>query len=190
MAADKVPSIVISALSNNNERTVLSAILTSGTTTPPHYHTLFSETFALASGSLTLYTSPDGKEESLEAHELQIGESLTVPIGQLHTFKVGSTVTKITTTFEPGSLGFERAMLIMRGTQRDGTYQEFGVATEDNILFLAVLSELTNTNQVGAVKAHMDELYRTKGDEIAAKKEELLEKYATEEQLKRGTEDY
>ena len=78
----------------------------------------------------------------------------------------------------------------MRGTQRDGTYQEFGVATEDNILFLAVLSELTNTNQVGAVKAHMDELYRTKGDEIAAKKEELLEKYATEEQLKRGTEDY
>lgn len=188
--ADKVPSIVTSSLSNNNERTVLSAILAPGTTTPPHFHTLFSETFTLVSGTLTLYTSPDGKEESLKAHELQTGESLTVPIGQLHTFKVGNIETKTTTTFEPGNLGFERAMLIMRGTQRDGTYQEFGEATEDNMLFLAVLSDLTNTNQVGAVKAHVDELYKTKGDEIAAKKKELLEKYATEEQLRRGTEDY
>lgn len=188
--ADKVPSIVTSALSNNGERTVLSSILAPGATTPAHFHTLFAETFTLVSGSLTLYTSPDGKEESLQARELQAGESLTVPIGQLHMFKVGDVAANTTTTFEPGNLGFERAMLIMRGTQRDGTYQEFGVANEDNMMFLAILSELTNTNQVGAVKAHMDQLYAAKGKEIAAKKKELLEKYATEEQLQRGTEDY
>lgn len=188
--ADKVPSIATSALSNNNERTVLSAILGPGATTPPHYHNLFAETFTLVSGSLTISTSPDGKEESLKAHELQVGESVTVPIGQLHTFLVGDVEAKTLTTLEPGNLGFERAMLIMRGTQRDGTYQEFGVANEDNMLFLAVLSELTDTNQVGGVKAHMDQLYAAKGDAIASKKKELLEKYATEEHLKRGTEEY
>lgn len=190
MAADKVPSIVTSALSNNNERTVLSAVLGPGVTTPAHYHTEFAETFTLVKGTLSLFTSPDGKEETLKEHQLQIGESLTVPIGQVHTFKVGAEEATTTTTFEPGSLGFERAMLIMRGTQRDGTYQEFGTANEDSMLFLAVLSELTNTIQVGAVKEQMNELYKAKGDEIAAKKKELLEKYATDEQLKRGTEDY
>jgi quercetin dioxygenase-like cupin family protein len=190
MAADKVPSIVTSALSNNNQRTVLSAILGPGATTPPHYHTDFAETFSLVSGSLTLLTSPDGQEDTLQEHKLEVGESLTVPIGQVHTFKVGDVESKVTTTFEPGSLGFERAMLIMRGTQRDGTYQAFGEANENNMLFLAVLSELTNTNPVGATKAHIDALYEAKGAEIATKKKELLEKYATEEQLKRGTEDF
>ncbi|RFU33307.1 hypothetical protein B7463_g3024, partial [Scytalidium lignicola] len=189
MAADKVPSIVTSALSNHNERTVLSSVLAPGATTPAHYHTEFSETFTLKSGSLTIYTASDHSEKSLQPRELKIGESVTVPTGQLHTFKAGDVETKTTVTFEPGSLNFERAMLIMRGTQRDGTYQEFGIPTPENMVFLAVLGELTNTNQVGDVKVHMDALYAQKGDEIVAKKKELLGKYATEEQLKRGTED-
>lgn len=80
-------------------------------------------------------------------------------------------------------------MLIMRGTQRDGTYQAFGEPNENNMLFLAVLSELTNTKPVVAKKAHIGTLYEAKGAGIAAKRNEFVENYATEEQLKCGTED-
>ena len=41
--------------------------------------------------------------------------------------------------FEPGALDLERAMLIMRGTQRDGVYQDFSSQTVDNAIFMAIL---------------------------------------------------
>lgn len=47
MAADKVSE---SALSNNDKRTVLTAILAPGATTFSHYHTLFFDTFTLLKG--------------------------------------------------------------------------------------------------------------------------------------------
>lgn len=47
MSADKIPTIVESALSNNNTRTVLTGELAPGATTFPHFHILFSETFTL-----------------------------------------------------------------------------------------------------------------------------------------------
>ena len=186
MAADKVPSITESALSNNNKRTVLTAILAPGATAFPHYHTLFSETFTLLKGSLTVYTSPDMSEASLEAKTLQIGESVTIPPGKLHKFLVGEEEATNIVTLEPGSLDFERAMLIMRGTQRDGIYQEFGNPDENNLMFMAVLAELTNSNAIGEVKEMLDRLYASRGDEIQAKKMELLGKYASDEQLRQS----
>jgi quercetin dioxygenase-like cupin family protein len=70
MAADKVPSIIESALSNNNKRTVLHAVLGPGATTYPHYHSLFSETFTVHTGNLTVYTSPDMCEASYKPRTL------------------------------------------------------------------------------------------------------------------------
>src|ERR1700761_701816 len=112
MAADKVPTIVESAQSNGNRRTVLSATLATGATAPPHYHTQFSETFKLVKGTLAVYMSPDMSEETLAAHALAIGESVTVPPGTLHTFRVSDEEAVTATTFEPRPLNFERAMLI------------------------------------------------------------------------------
>jgi quercetin dioxygenase-like cupin family protein len=181
MAADKVPSITESALSNDNKRTVLHAVLGPGATTYPHYHTLFSETFTLLKGPLAVYTSPDMSEASLEAKTLEVGESVTVPPKQLHYFLVGEGEVTVTMTFEPGALDFERAMLIMRGTQRDGIYQGY-----NDFVFMAVLGELTNSTGVGEAKKMLDELYASRRDEIQAKKTELLEKYASDEQLRKS----
>jgi len=190
MAADKVPWISESALSNDGRRTILDSFLGPGATTPPHYHTLFSETFTLLEGSLTIFTSPNMDEASLESRELQIGESATIPPNLLHTFRAGDDgKTKNRVLFEPGTLGFEQLVLIMRGTQRDGIYQEFGKPTEENLMFLAVISELGDTHHVGELKNMMDKLYASKGDEIRALKKALVEKYASDEHLRRGMED-
>jgi hypothetical protein len=189
MAPDKVGWIVTSALTNNNERTVLSSTLAPGTTTAVHYHTQFTETFTLNSGSLTVLRAPEGdlSGDTLHATELKIGESATVAVGQLHTFQAGDTETKTTVTFEPGSLGFERTILIMQGMQRDGTYLEFGVPTPESMPLLAVIGELTDTNNIGEVKKALDAVCAERGNEIAEKKRELIEKYATDEHLAQGT---
>lgn len=184
MAADKIPTITESALSNNNVRTVLHCVLAPGTTTFPHYHTLFSETFTLITGSLTVYTSPDMSEASFQAKALKIGEPVTVPPGRLHNFLVGDKETTSKVIFEPGNLDFERAMMIMRGTQRDHIYQEHNSPTEENTVYMAVMGELLNATAVGETKAMLDGLYAIKGDEIQAKKKELLGKYASDEQMR------
>ncbi len=179
MAADKVPTIIESALSNDNKRTVLHAVLGPGATTYPHYHTLFSETFTLHKGSLTVYTSPDMCEASMKAKSVGVGTSVTVMPKQLHYFLVGEEEVTVTMTFEPGALDFERAMLIMRGTQRDGIYQGY-----NDFIFMAVLGELTNSTGVGEAKEMLDGLYASRRKEIQAKKTELLGKYAPGERLR------
>jgi quercetin dioxygenase-like cupin family protein len=184
MAADKIPTITESALSNDNARTVLHCVLAPGTTTFPHYHTLFSETFTLLTGSLTVYTSPDMTEESFQAKDLKIGEPVTVPSGQLHNFLAGDEETTAKVIFLPGNLDFERAMLIMRGTQRDNIYQEHNSMTEENAIYMAVMGELLNANPVGQTKMMMDGLYAVKGEEIQTMKKKLVAKYASEEQLR------
>ena len=183
MAPDKIPTITESTLSNENARTVLHALLAPGATTFPHYHTLFSETFTLLTGSMTVFTSPDMTETALEAKVLQIGESITVPPGQLHNFLVGDEETTNQVTFEPGNLDFERAMLIMRGMQSDRVYQEHGNPAEANPVYMAVMGELLNAGVVGEMKEMMSGLYASRGDEIQAMKRELLVKYASDEQM-------
>lgn len=181
---DKIPTVTESALSNNGARTVIHAILAPGATTYSHYHTLFSETFTLLSGSMSVYTSPDQSESSFQSKELKIGESVTVAPGQLHKFLIGEEETTNKVIFEPGTLDFERAILVMRGTQRDGIYQEFSSQTEDNAIFMAVMGELLNAFPVGEMKPILDGLYQVKGEAIAAKKKELVGKYASDEQLR------
>jgi hypothetical protein len=133
---------------------------------------------------MTVYTSPDLLESSFQAKELQIGESVTVQPGQLHKFLVGDEETTNKVTFEPGALDFERAMLIMRGTQRDGVYQEFSSQTADNAIFMAVLEELLNAFPTREVKEMLDGLRKAKRKEIEAKKKELVGKYASDKQMR------
>lgn len=103
MAADKFPSITTSALSNNSQETVILSILGPGAATRPHYHSDVAKSFSLVSSCLFLFTSPDGKEDTLQEHKLEVGASLTVPIGQVYAFKAGDVESKVTTTFEPGA---------------------------------------------------------------------------------------
>ena len=181
MAADKVPTIVESASSNDGARTVLHAVMAPGAKTYPHYHTSVSETFTLHKGPLTIYKSPDLSEASWETVTVQAGQSVTLHPRELHYFLVGEEEVTVTMTFEPGTLDFERAMLIMRGTQRDGTYRGY-----DDLIVTAVLGELTETTGIGEMKKMLDGLYASRGEEIKDRKRELVEKYASDEQLRTG----
>ncbi|KAK5203601.1 hypothetical protein LTR47_011590 [Exophiala xenobiotica] len=184
--ADKIPTISESALTNNGSRTVIHAVLAPGATTFPPHHTLFSEKFTLLAGSITVYTSPDMTEESFQAKALEIGESAIVPAGQLHNFLVGDEETTNEVTFEPGNCDFERAILIMKGTQGDDIYQQHGDLTPENVIYMAVMSELLNATALGQTKELLDGLYKTKGAEIEALKWKLVQKYASAERMWEG----
>jgi quercetin dioxygenase-like cupin family protein len=184
MSTDKIPTITESALSNEHTRTIIHGTLAPGATTFPHYHTLFSETFTLLTGSMTIYTSPDLDTASFQAHLLAPGESFTVPPLQLHNFLVGDEETTSRVTFEPGNLDFERGMLIMAGTQRDGIYQGHFSQAEDNAVYMAVMGELLNATAVGETKVGLDKLYADRGEEVHAMKRKLVARYASEKHMR------
>jgi len=187
MQADKVPTIVESSLTNNGKRTRVISDLDVGANAPPHYHTDFSETFELVSGGITVFMSPDMKEENLAPIKLEVGKPVTVPKNTLHSFTIPDEMTHVKVDFEPGSIGFEKTLLIMRGTQVDGVYTKFSSPeSEDGAMFYAILGELTNTIFVGEAQKKLDALYAAKPAEIEAKKQELVEKYASDEKLKKA----
>ena len=186
MQADKVPTIVESSLTNDGKRTLVISDLAVGAQAPPHYHTDFSETFELVSGGITVFMSPDMKEENLVPIKLEVGKPVTVPKNTLHSFIIPDETTHVKAIFEPGSIGFEKTLLIMRGTQEDGSYKQFSsLESDDGAMFYAILGELTNTIFVGQAQERLDALYAAKGAEIEAKKEELIERYASDEILRK-----
>ena len=187
MAADKVPILTVSALATNGRITTADSDLARGAQAPPHYHTDFSESFTLVSGGMTIYTSPDLTEANLVPQELEVGKKVTIPPNTLHSFIIPKEHTKVKVEFSPGSIGFEKTFLIMKGMQDDGIYEEFGsMKSEMGPVFYAMMGELTNTVFVGEAKERVDALYAVKGAEIEAKKQELIARYASDEQHKRA----
>ncbi|KAJ9637005.1 hypothetical protein H2204_004928 [Knufia peltigerae] len=187
MSADKVPAIVESSLTNNGQRTVVVSDLAPGAAAPPHYHTDFTETFTLIKGGMTVFLSPDMDEANLKPIPLEVGKPVTVPLNTLHSFIVPDEFTHVNVVFQPGSIGFEKTILIMRGMQEDHVYTNLSSPdSETGVMFYAVMSELTNTVFVGKAKSDMDELQDVKGKAIEATKQELVAKYASEQQLKQA----
>ena len=122
----KVHTILESAMTNSNPRTVLQTVLESSEIVFPHYHTHFSETFELLEGSISVYqvfsVPPEEAEAILEVHEteIQVGKgSTTIPPGVLHKYQVGKEGAVVCLTFKPGSVSFEKAMCVLRGVQKD-----------------------------------------------------------------------
>ncbi|EXJ67636.1 uncharacterized protein A1O5_08982 [Cladophialophora psammophila CBS 110553] len=186
MDADKVPTIVESSLTNGGKRTVIDADLAPGAKAPSHYHTDFTETFTLVSGSMTVWSSEDMNEESLKPIELKVGKAVSVPPNTLHKFLVNEQ-SRVHVVMSPGTIGFEKMILIMRGTQADGVYTQFSSpVTESGATFFSVLGDLTNTLYIGEAKARIDALVAAKGSEIETAKQELVAKYASDELLKKA----
>jgi quercetin dioxygenase-like cupin family protein len=187
MAADKVPILTQSALATDGRITTADSDLAPGARAPPHYHTAFAETFILVSGGMTVYTSPDLNEANLIPQELEVGKPVIIPQNTLHSFIIPKEHTKVKVEFAPGNLGFEKTFLIMKGMQDDGSYEEFGsMQSENGAIFNAILGDLTNTLFVGETKEKLESLYAVKGAEIEAKKQELIARYASDEQHKRA----
>ncbi|EHK39621.1 uncharacterized protein TrAtP1_006882 [Trichoderma atroviride] len=183
--ADKIPTVVESGLLNGGKRSVLDSELGPGSTTFPHYHTLFTENFKLLSGSLSVVVAPEGVKEvdAMKKYELKVGESMTVPKSTAHTFVAGEEGCRCLVTFEPATVNFERVGLIMLGLQADSEYSSWGGGpTEANALMVSVLTELTDSYPL----LDKDNEMLQKQDKEAHEKfkKHLIEKYATDDMIK------
>ena len=171
-----------SAALNGGKRTVFIETMTPGTSVPPHYHTRFSETFDLISGSMTVYKTDQPDLDALEnsAMKVEIGKLKTVEPRLYHRYKVGDEMTTLRAIVTPGDLDFERLLKILDGLTRDGEIEKLG----NDAVLMAVVFELTDTHLIGPTKEMLDGVYATKSDEVKKRKEELLKKYDTDEALR------
>ncbi|EHK25574.1 uncharacterized protein TRIVIDRAFT_33132 [Trichoderma virens Gv29-8] len=183
--ADKIPTLIESGLLNGGKRSVVDSELGPGSTTFPHFHTLFTENFKLLSGDMTVIMAPEGVKDAAAMKEIpmKIGEDNTVPRFTAHTFRAGEEGSRVMVTFEPAAIGFERVILIMRGLQDDAEYKSWGSGTtEENAMLVSVLSELTDSHPLLASDSEMLD----KQDKEAHEKfkSELISKYATDDMIK------
>ncbi|TVY60767.1 hypothetical protein LSUE1_G008432 [Lachnellula suecica] len=172
-----------SAVNNGGKRTIFVETMSPGVSVPPHFHTKFSETFDLIKGAIKVYKTDQPDEEKLEAsaQDLKVGEPKMVEPLMYHKYKVGEEVTALRVTLTPGNLDFERVLKIMNGLAEDGELEKFG----DSKLLMGAIFELTDAHLFGPAKAMSEALYAEDGDEIRAFRKELLEKYDTDEALKK-----
>ena len=157
--------------------------MTPGTTVPPHYHNRFSETFDLLRGSVTVYHTDQLDIELLEksASSLAIGDPKTVEPGRYHQYSVGDEVTTMRVTLTPGDLDFERLLKILDGLARDGELEKHSA----DLVMMAVVMDLADAHLIGPAREMLDGVYATRGQEVYARKEELLKTYDTDEALGR-----
>lgn len=167
---------------NGGARTIFIESMTPGTTVPPHFHTRFSETFDLISGSISIYNSAEPDLDLLEAsaQPLEVGKKATVDPGRFHKYNVVSeegAVLRVILT--PGDADFERLLKIMNGLDADGELAAMG----DSVTLMAVVMGLSDAHLIGPAKEMLDGARAEQKDEIEALKAKLLAKYDTEEAL-------
>ncbi|KAL1849327.1 hypothetical protein Plec18167_000454 [Paecilomyces lecythidis] len=167
---------------NNGARTIFIESMTPGTTVPPHFHSRFSETFDLISGSISVYNSAQPDLDLLEAsvQDLKIGEKVTVEPGRFHKYNVvGEEPAVLRVIITPGDADFERLLKILNGLAADGELETMG----DSVTLMAVIMGLSDAHLIGPAKEMLDNVRVEKKDEIEALRVKLLSKYDTEEAL-------
>jgi len=113
---------------NNNRRTVFIEHMTPNTSVPPHYHTRFTETFDLISGSMILYSSsqPHSSEPDLDAlaassQKLVVGgKHVSMTPGLYHQYVAGDEDTTVRVILTPGHRDFEQLLMVLNGMAEDG----------------------------------------------------------------------
>lgn len=167
---------------NSGARTIFIESMTPGTTVPPHFHSRFSETFDLISGSITIYNSAEPDLNLLEtsAQDLQVGEKVTIEPGRFHKYNVGGkeqAVLRVIIT--PGDADFERLLKILNGLDANGELANLG----DSVTLMAVIMGLSDAHLIGPTENMLDGVLAEKKDEIEELRAKLLAKYDTEEAL-------
>lgn len=167
---------------NGGARTVFIEHMVPGTTVPPHFHSRFSETFDLISGSMLVYSSTEPELDTLEAsaQELQIGKKVTVQPTIYHKYKVGEEESLLRVTVTPGDVDFENLLKILNGLDSDGELETMG----DSVVLMAVIMDLSDAHLLGPVKDMLEGVRTEKKDEIELLRKELLAKYDTKEALR------
>jgi mannose-6-phosphate isomerase-like protein (cupin superfamily) len=125
----------------NGELTLVDVELAPGGGNGLHYHTAFTERFAVIEGELTI-------QLGTEQRVLRSGESAIIPVRAVHRFFNPSPhPVRFYTEIRPGHAGFERGMRIAYGLAGDGETNRAGVPR--SVLALALVVTETNTALVG-----------------------------------------
>ncbi|EOO00495.1 putative cupin 2 conserved barrel domain protein [Phaeoacremonium minimum UCRPA7] len=168
---------------NGGARTIFIESMTPGTTVPPHFHSRFTETFDLISGSISVYSSAEPDLDLLEASAqgLAVGKQVAIEPGRFHKYIVeGEEQALLRVILTPGDADFERLLKIMNGLDADGELAKMG----DSLTLMAVVMGLGDAHLIGPAKEMLDGVRVEKKDEIEALKTKLLAKYDTEEALR------
>jgi len=133
----------ISSVSEGKD-SVLEFNILPGESTPGHYHALFSETFNVLKGELTVGRG----NQTLTLHE---GQTATIQPGQKHFFNnTSGQESLIKVTISPGNREFEEALLISKGLANDGLASASG--TPKKLSDLALFIRLNDSHMVGFAK--------------------------------------
>lgn len=134
---------LMSSVDSNKNSTIELNILP-GERTPWHFHTLFSETFAVLKGTLEV-----GKGKDIL--HLKQGDLATINPGENHYYhNVSNEECIVTTTVDPGNKNFENALFILKGLANDGLATNAG--TPKNFSDLVLFVYLSNSRMVGFQK--------------------------------------
>lgn len=166
---DKLLSVVETTQTTSGQRTAMCSVFQVGATVPPHYHTRYSETFNVLEGEVIIYA--DGAEI-----ELMAGESATIPANTIHYYEVRSRAV-IEIILNPGYRPFEQAIEIVTGTQADGIYSQTGELNNDNLLFMAVMADMSDTHYVFEAGEKLNAFIKANEAEVANTRAEWIEKY-------------
>jgi len=165
-------TIIESAKSNHGTRTMLRCFISPYETVFSHYHTLFNEIFeVMDDGDIDVWNG-FGKVH------LEKGQTLSIEKNTLHHYVAGSKGAEVIITIEPGSVDYENAVHITNGLHQHGI--DFGLETieKNNLAFMAIIAELTNSNALAENKKQIDNLRNSEeGELIEALKKEWLHKY-------------
>jgi quercetin dioxygenase-like cupin family protein len=133
----------ISSVSEGND-SVLELNILPGESTPWHHHQLFSETFEVLKGELTV-----GQGD--QTLTLQEGQTATIQPGQKHFFNnTSGHESLVKVTVSPGNRDFEESLLIYKGLAKDGLASESG--TPKKLLDLALFIRLNDSHMIGLQK--------------------------------------
>ena len=127
-----------------DNKSVMELNILPGEKTPWHYHTLFSETFAVLKGTLEVGRGKD-------ILQLQQGDVATIMPNEKHYYhNISKEECIVTTTLNPGNKNFEIALFILKGLANDGLASPAGTPKKfsDLVLFLY----LSNSKMVGFQK--------------------------------------
>lgn len=129
---------------SEGRNSVLELTILPGESTPWHYHRLFSETFEVLKGKLTVGQG----DQTLRLHE---GQTATIQPGQKHFFNnTSGKECLVKVTVSPGNRDFEEALFIYKGLAKDGLASKSG--TPKKLTDLALFIRLNDSHMVGLQK--------------------------------------
>lgn len=168
---EKVALIKESVKTNRGKRTVIESEFAPGASIPPHYHRKFDKTFEVLEGEIRIW---NGNEELV----LKAGESATVKKDIVHNYQIGNSKVVLKTTLVPGSLCFENAIKVMQGIHNDGETGQLNTIENNNMVYMAIISKLTDANFMGEAGATLETfLLSEEGRQVMYIQNELVEKY-------------